>query len=124
MDQLQSYNQPLLLVFMLHMNLKFEVMITNKRARLTKSFSPTDSTFFDAFMLGLKKCMGRIINQNLGISVEVMLEILKCYDLEISDEELPYGSLRDIMVCGAAYVILFGASLRGNEVLMLEISNW
>lgn len=73
-------------------------------------------------MLGLKKRMGRIINQNLGISVEVMLEILKRYDLEITDEELPYERLRDIIVCGAAFVILFGASLRGNEVLMLERS--
>ncbi|GFH59458.1 hypothetical protein CTEN210_15934 [Chaetoceros tenuissimus] len=104
---------------------KFGV-VEYRGARLTDSFSPTNSTLFDAFMLGMKKRTGRVINQNLGISVEVLLEILKRYDLEITDEddELPYKRLRDIIVCGAAFVILFGASLRGNEVLMLERSEF
>ena len=96
------------------------VVRTNKGMRLRNSHSPTDSQLFDWFMLGLRKRIGVLVNQNLGISIEVMLEILKHYDAEISDEELDFERLRTIIVCSAAFVILFAASLRGNEVLMLE----
>lgn len=100
------------------------VVRTNKGMRLRNSHSPTDSQLFDWFMLGLRKRIGVLVNQNLGISVEVMLEILKHYDAEIADEELDFERLRTIIVCSAAFVMLFAASLRGNEVLMLERSEF
>lgn len=100
------------------------VIRTNKGTRLRNSHSPTDSQLFDWFMLGLRKRIGVLVNQNLGISVEVMLEILNRYDAEIEDEDLDFDRLRTIIVCGAAFIILFAASLRGNEVLMLERSEF
>ncbi len=96
--------------------------ITNRGSRFSELSSPANSGFMSYFMLGLRKRMGRLVNQNMAISVDLLEEILQYYDHELEDPDLDPGRVRTIIVCAAAFVILFGGALRGNEVLYLERS--
>jgi len=66
--------------------------------------------------------MGRLVKQNSGIAVEVLLEILKNYELELADRETPNARRRDVIMSGVAFVIMFCAALRGGEVFLVEAS--
>ena len=95
---------------------------SSKGVRFDYLYGKTESQFFAWFMLGMKKRMGRLVNQDMGISMDLMLAILKQYDLELEDPDLDPDRVRTIIVCGAAFVILFAGALRGNEVLYVERS--
>ena len=86
------------------------------------SQSPLNSLLFRKFMTGLEKRMGRLVFQDLALSVELLMEILRLYELELSCGEVPWIRRRSIVMSGAAFVILFGGALRGGEVLLLEAS--
>ena len=43
---------------------------------------PTDSKLFSMFMLGCEKRMGRLVKQDLGLSLEMLFAILKGYEKE------------------------------------------
>lgn len=82
----------------------------------------TDTRLFRKFMQGLEKRMGRLVKQNSGIAVEVLLEILENYELELADRETSNARKRDVIISGAAFVIMFCAALRGGEVFLVEAS--
>lgn len=98
------------------------IQITNRGVRFTSNKSPTESLLMRCFMTGLRKRMGRLVNQNMAISVDLLKEILQYYDQELEDSDLDPGRVRTIIICASAFVILFGGALRGNEVLYLERS--
>lgn len=83
---------------------------------------PTESILFEMFMLGLRKRMGKVTCQNLGISFEVLSKLLELYDEELASEDIGKDRFREIIVFGAAFVILYAAALRGNEVFFMERS--
>ena len=84
--------------------------------------SGTDSVTFRMFMLGCEKRMGRVVLQELGFTVEVVLEMLAGWDKELESEEVSVTRKRDLVVVGGAFVVLVGGALRGGEVLLLEAS--
>ena len=86
------------------------------------SKSPLNSALFRKFMLGLEKRMGRVVYQDLGLSVELLLEILSMYEEELSTVGVPWSRRRSIVVSGAAFVTLYVGALRGGEVLLMEAS--
>jgi hypothetical protein len=86
------------------------------------SRSPLDSLLFRKFMLGLEKRMGRLVYQDLAISVDLLLEILKEYELELLDKDVIWSRKRRVIMTGAAFVVLFAGALRGGEVLLMECS--
>ena len=59
--------------------------------------------------------MGRLVKQNRGISVELLLAILADYEDELSDLAISQVRQRE--------VILAGSALRGGEVFLLEASD-
>lgn len=69
----------------------------------------TDSRLFRRFMLGLENQMGRHVKQDLGISVEVLMEVLKKYERDIADRSTSRDRKRELTVAGAAFVILYTA---------------
>lgn len=79
----------------------------------------TDSRFFRKFMRGLEKRMGRLVIQNLGITHELLSEILQRYDEELATPVSPERK-RWIIVFATGLVILFCAALRGNELFLME----
>ena len=66
--------------------------------------------------------MGRLIIQELGITVEVVLEMLKGWDMMFELEKMAVGKKRDIMVVGATLFVLVGGALRGGEILLMKAS--
>ena len=86
------------------------------------SVSTTATKFFKAFIRGCEKRMGRLVNQDLGISIEVLLLILGEMEMVLGQKEVTKEERRSLVMAGAAFVILFGAALRGGEVLLLQAS--
>jgi hypothetical protein len=81
---------------------------------------PTDSDWFNRFTQGMRKRMGQDVRPQLGISVEVVLVLLK--RLEEKWKILPGGHLKDNMLGALAYSSLsFTNALRGNEGFKLDL---
>lgn len=80
----------------------------------------TDTRLFRKFMLGLERRMGRLVKQNMGISVEVLVAMLDNYEIELCDRRTTNERKRMIIMCASAYVILFTGALRGGEVFLTE----
>ena len=66
--------------------------------------------------------MGRLVVQELGFMVEVVLKLLEEWDKELESDEVSVERKRDLSVAGGAFVVLVGGALRGGEVLLLEVS--
>ena len=79
-----------------------------------------DSILFRKFMSELEKRMGRVVYQDLAISVEVLMTVLEEFEIELRLPEVARARKREIIMCGAAYVVLFAGVLRGGEVLLME----
>ena len=86
--------------------------------------SPTQSRFFTMFMHGCEKRMGRLVKQDMGISLEMMLELLAVYERELNDGAVDISRKRMIIICAGTFIILFAGALRGGEVFMLEASEF
>jgi hypothetical protein len=80
----------------------------------------TDSKLFSMFMKGCEKRMGRFVKQDCGISNDMLKVILSMYENEFDDVDTTADRKRFILICGAAFVILWGGALRGGEVMMIE----
>ena len=89
---------------------------------LTQVQSPTQSKLFRMFIRGCEKRMGRLVKQDLGLSIEVLLEMMKRLDMKLGNADLNFDTKRKFIVGGAAFVILWAGALRGGEVLLLEAS--
>ena len=94
--------------------------LAGRNSTLTRS--NTDSRLFQMFAKGCEKRMGRLVYQELGLSFDVLQEVLKGFEQELWDPKVPRERKRLLVVAGAAFVILFGGALRGGEVLLLEAS--
>jgi hypothetical protein len=60
----------------------------------------------------------------MGISLDMLKEVLELYELELNDVKVEPDRKRLITICAGAFVILFGGALRGGEVFMLEASEF
>jgi predicted Zn-ribbon and HTH transcriptional regulator len=95
---------------------------TEKGQMLSFVSGPTDSKLFSMFMMGCEKRMGRFVKQDVGISLPVLQEMLNLYDEELKNVNVSLDRKRSVIVCAAAFVILWAGALRGGEVFMLEAS--
>jgi hypothetical protein len=84
------------------------------------SRNETDSVLFRKFILGVEKRMGRLVLQNIGISVDMLAIMLQGYEEELQDELIDVKRKRKIIICGCAFINLFVGALRGGEVLLME----
>ena len=82
----------------------------------------TDTRLFRKFMVGLEKRMGRLVIQNAGISVELLLAILEVMEEEYIREHVSVVRKQELIICSSAYAVLFSAVLSGGEVLLGEAS--
>lgn len=97
---------------------------TNRGVSFGFVAGPTESVLFEMFMLGLRKRMGKVTCQNLGLSYEVLSKLLELYDEELASEDIKRERFREIIVFGAAFVTLYAGALRGNEVFFMERSEF
>ena len=97
--------------------------LKNERGQLMSFVSgPTDSKLFTMFMLGCEKRMGRFVKQDLGISFKMLQLMLEHYKVELRDERVEKDRKRWIIICAAAFVILWAGALQGGEIFLLEAS--
>ena len=75
---------------------------------------PTDSTLFRKCMVGCEKQMGRLVIQEKGISIEMMLGVMDILEEEFLDDTIESRRRRTTAVCGGALVILYRGALRGG----------
>ena len=86
--------------------------------------SKTQSKLFVKFMRGCEKRMGRLVKQNVGISLEMLFAMLDIYEAELADETVTKARKRFVIVCASTFVILWAGALRGGEVFMMEASEF
>lgn len=82
-----------------------------------------DSATFVRFIKGCEKGMGRVIRQDMALSVPILLKILHNLDEELADRGTPPGRCREVIMLGACLVIGFCVTLRGNEIFLVESTN-
>ena len=95
---------------------------TDRGLHLTLVSSSTQSKLFVMFMKGCERRMGRLVKQNVGISLELLRELLLRLEEGLMDENVTEQRKRELVVGGVAFVILWVGALRGGEVLLLEAS--
>ena len=95
---------------------------TDRGQHLTQTDSPTQSLLFRMFMRGCEKRMGRYVKQNIGLSLVLLLEILRRYEIDLAKDNITYQQKRMKVICGSAFVMLWAGALRGGEILLLEAS--
>lgn len=99
------------------------LVMKGERGRLLETTNmPTDSVLFRKFMIGCEKRMGRLVIQEKGISIEMMMGVMDILEEEFLDEATEPRRKRTIAICGGASVILYGGALRGGEIFLLEAS--
>ncbi len=84
------------------------------------SGSPTDSLLFRMFVRGCEKRMGRLVIQEMGLSLEMMLGVVEELNLELEDAVTKIGRRRDLIMARGAFLALYGGALRGGEVFLTE----
>ena len=78
--------------------------LDNRKLRLDKgqmmSFvsGPTESKLFSMFMLGCEKRMGRLVKQDLGLSLDMLQAMLNIYEEELSSQDTNHYRKRFVIV--------------------------
>jgi hypothetical protein len=90
-----------------------------------KAFSLTrsgvDSALFARFIKGCEKRMGRIVKQDMGLSVPILLAILDNLEADrLRASRLDVRKPRHIVMLGACLVIGFCDALQGNEIFLVK----
>ena len=83
--------------------------------RLTSD--PTYSQFFTKFIHGCEKRMGQ------ALSIEILLEILHAYEVELLCKTTSRTRRRAIVMSGSSLVIGYCGGLRGGEITLTEATS-
>ena len=67
----------------------------------------------------MKEEWERYVKQDVGITNELLHAILNQYDREFDDKLTSLSRKRFMLICGAAFVTLWGGALRGGEIMMM-----
>jgi len=69
--------------------------------------------------------MCRLVKQDLGVSIEMLIGILNIYeDKQLADKTVSKVRKRFVVICASTFLILWVGALRGGEVFMLEVSEF
>jgi hypothetical protein len=80
----------------------------------------TNSALFTMFIKGCEKRMGRIIKQDMALSVDILLAVLRSLEITWNESEGEAVQHRNSALLGACLVIGFCSALRGNEIFLVE----
>ena len=80
---------------------------------------PTQSFWFQKFNLGCLKRMGQVVKKDLGIAIEVLIQMLELIKSDIQKVE---GWNKSMLIMAGAYsCICFCGSFRAHEVFLVEL---
>jgi hypothetical protein len=83
----------------------------------------TNLVLFTKFIKGCEKRMGKMIKQDVALSVKILLIVLENLEQEFKSISASLRRKRDLVILGSFLVIGFCDALRGNEAFMVEGSN-
>jgi hypothetical protein len=92
---------------------------------MTKSFHstcPSHGEFFERFSKGLHERMGDKVRQDVGVSIELMHELMKRYDERWLRAGADRVQQKRILFPALFCVVAFCCALRGEEVPMMSLS--
>ena len=81
---------------------------------------PTDGPWFGRFCLGMEKRMGRQIKQDLGLSIEVMLELQRLLERDWRNSN-DVEERRQVCIASVLFIVAFCWGLRGEELLLIAL---
>lgn len=93
----------------------------NKLNTLAKS--STGSVLFTRFMKGCEKRMGRVVKQDVALSLDILKKAMSNLDYELTQTDHKDARRREIIMLGGFLLIGFCDALRGNEVFLVERSS-
>ena len=82
---------------------------------------PTSSMWFDHFMMGCHSRMGDIVKKDFAVSIEVLHELMRRLDQDWDRATTAEEKLRTAEI-GTFCVVCFCGMLRGEEIVMMEMS--
>ena len=88
--------------------------------KATLTTCPTQQKWFGLFSLGMEACMGYTSEANKALRISAVVRVLELAKEEA--EEAPPGWAADIYKFGAAVVVAQCGSLRGPEVLTMDLA--
>ena len=83
--------------------------------------SKMQSKLLIKFMKDCEKLMGRLVKQDLGVSIEMLLAILEIYKDELADKTVTKLRKLFVVTCASTFLIMWVGTLRGGKVFMLEV---
>ena len=83
---------------------------------------PTRSEFFNRFKIGLRTRMGRVVMGDLAIDYKILHKIINRLKEELIHPDTTQEQRCWIACVGTFYTLCFTLALRGNEMLMLDLS--
>lgn len=91
------------------------------QTKLMGSSSPTNSEWFENFMLGYHKRVGDVSRPNRAISIELMLAMMKRFEAQWERTYNDPERQREVIFPALFSVCAYVASLRGEEVPLLDL---
>ncbi len=103
-----------------------DVMVwRSDRTRFVATTAPTETEWFNRFMIGFKARVGERVKQDAAISIDVMVQLQATLELDwqhaitLGDSSLQ----RDIAEQGTFYIVMYCASLRGFEGPKIDLGH-
>jgi hypothetical protein len=85
---------------------------------------PTESLLFSRFMTGLLSRMGKVVIPEMAVSNAMVHGLLRYCEESVGATTTTWESKRKAIMTGAFICLCYGCSLRGNEGLYLEASDF
>eukprot|EP00957_Ditylum_brightwellii_P046263 3510494-Ditylum_brightwellii.AAC.1 len=82
---------------------------------------PTHLPFFNLFINGLERHMGRDVRPNLGLDYQVLHVILRNLEEDLPSTALERTCKQNLLLIGFYLLVCFVGSLRGNKGFMMEL---
>lgn len=101
---------------------KTEVTVLMKgQTKLTSSSSPTNSTWYESFMLGFHKRVGDESRPDRAISIELMLAMMNRFEDRWSQTMGSRSAEKEVLFPALFSICSFCASLRGEETPLMNL---
>ncbi len=105
------------------MGLRYGASFTGNGGKAVRiSSCPTLSWFFEKFMKGLEKRMGRLVKRDKALDVKILMAIMTGYERELEDPGTSRTRKRFITAVMAYMCVTYSGGLRGGEGFLLEAS--
>jgi len=101
---------------------KDEVTVLMKgQTKLTSSSSPTNSSWFESFMLGYHKRVGDISRLDRAISINLMVAIMNQFEERWIGANGSQSAQQEVLFPALFLICAYVASLRGEEVPLMNL---